>query len=392
MSSAAAPAQVDGVAAGSVVAPCSVEEVAAALRESGDRTVVVRGCGTKQSWGLPPRSVDLLLDLSAMDRVVEHAAGDLIVTVQAGTPLASLQQHVAGAGQRLLVDEVVPGSTVGGVLATNTSGPRRLVAGTVRDLLIGVTVVRADGVVARAGGKVVKNVAGYDVGKLLVGSFGTLAVVTEATFRLHPVPQASRWLTVATGSADEAQRLVLTVLHAQLVPAALDVSFAAGEGRLTLLLEGRADGVDGRAEAAAALWPGARVSDTPPDGWGSYPWDLRARGDHRAVAVKLTFRISGLADVLTATHGPPISGSAGAGVLYAALPGEDPSEVASMLIRLRKACSRHGGSVVVVDAPAPVKRAVDVWGPVPALDLMRRVKDELDPRHRLAPGRFVGGI
>lgn len=385
---------VDGVAVGAFAAPRTTDEVAAALADAATQggSVVVQGAGTKQTWGLPPHECDLLLDLSRLDQVVEHAAGDLIVTAQAGTPLAVLQEHVARAGQRLLVDEMVPGSTVGGVLATNASGPRRLVAGTMRDLLIGVTFVRADGVVARAGGKVVKNVAGYDVGKLLVGSYGTLAVVTDATFRLHPAPPASRWLTAHVASPADALRLVLSVLHAQVVPAALDVSFSAAHGSLTLLLEGREAGVDQRAEAAAALLPGASAADVAPEGWAGYPWDVRVSGDDRAVALKLTTRISGLADVLAATVGLPVRGSAGAGVLYAALPGEDPAWVSATVQRLRRVCTAHGGSVVIVDAPAEIKRAVDVWGRVPALDLMRRVKDEFDPDHRLAPGRFVGGI
>jgi glycolate oxidase FAD binding subunit len=378
------------------VTPRSTEEVAAALREAAAerRSVVVQGGGTKQTWGLPPRSADVLLDLSRMDQVVEHAAGDLIVTAQAGTPLAALQAHVAQAGQRLLVDETVPGSTVGGVLATNASGPHRLVTGAVRDLLIGVRFVRADGVVARAGGKVVKNVAGYDVGKLLVGSHGTLAVVTEATFRLHPVPPARRWLTTPVASPAEAHRLVQAVLQAQVVPAALDVSFP--EGTLTLLLEGRADGVDARAEAALGLLPGAVVAEKAPIEWGAYPWDVTAAGDDRAVALKLTFRLSALAEVLAevpvGADGLAVRGSAGAGVLYAAMPGGDLAAVAATLDRLRAVCGASGGSVVVLDAPAAIKRAVDVWGPISALDLMRRVKNEFDPDHRLAPGRFVGGI
>lgn len=392
----AATSAIDGVTPAHVERPASTDEVAEVLRDAAHRgrTVVATGAGTKLTWGLPPDTADVLLDLSALDRVTEHAAGDLIVTAEAGTPLARVQEHVASAGQRLLVDETVPGASVGGALAANTSGPRRLIGGTMRDLLIGVTFCRADGVVAKAGGKVVKNVAGYDVGKLLVGSFGTLAVVTSATFRLHPVPAATRWLTVSFGSAEEAGRLVQSVLAAQVVPAAIDVAVApSGEGTLTVLLEGRADGVAGRAEVVTGLLPGAAAAESAPRGWGDYPWDPAAAGDDRDVALKLAFRISGLADVLTAARGLRISGSAGAGVLYASLPSSsDPAEVASIIERLRGVCAHHRGSLVVLDAPAATKQAVDVWGPVPALGLMRRVKDEFDPDHRLAPGRFVGGI
>ena len=138
-----------------------------------------------------------------------------------------MQEVVAGERQRLSVDETVVGATIGGTVAADTSGPHRLVTGTARDLLIGITVVRADGVVAKAGGRVVKNVAGYDLGKLMIGSFGTLAVVTEALFRLHPLPDVQRWVSAPLGDPSDAHRLVQAVVHAQAVPAAVEVDWPA---------------------------------------------------------------------------------------------------------------------------------------------------------------------
>jgi glycolate oxidase FAD binding subunit len=384
-----------------VARPGDVAQVAEVLRAAAAHglAVVPRGRGTKTTWGMPPTGVDLVLDVSAMDRVLDHAAGDLIVSAQAGARLADVQAEVGGAGQCLALDETVPGASIGGVLAANTSGPRRVATGSARDLLIGISVVRADGVVAKAGGRVVKNVAGYDLGKLLVGSFGTLAVVTEAVFRLHPLPVAHRWVGVPVADPEHAQRLVRSVLHAQAVPAAIEVEWPAdGSGWVHVLLEGREEGVAVRARTVRGLLGEASTESTEaPAAGATYPWDLMATGDDRATALKLTFALSGLAEVLAAARatGVPVeaSGSAGAGVVYAAIPAGTPVEAVAVAVeRLRRTCTGLGGSAVVVDAPAAVKQAVDVWGPVPALALMRRLKDEFDPDHRLAPGRFVGGI
>jgi len=389
---------VDGVPPGVVARPADTDQVAEVMRAAAAHrlSVVPRGRGTKMSWGTAPMSADVLLDLSALDQVLDHAAGDLIVAAQAGARLADVQAVVGQGGQRLALDETVPGTSIGGLLAANTSGPRRVATGTARDLLIGITVVRADGVVARAGGRVVKNVAGYDLGKLMIGSYGTLAVVTDATFRLHPVPATHQWVTVDVDDPARAHEVVQSVVHSQTVPAGVEVGWAEGRGTVSVLLEGRAEGVTARTESIRGLLgEGATATGEAPAVGATYPWDPAARGDDRATALKLTFVLSGLADVLAAVHGSGVTlrGSAGSGVAYAAVPPGTPvEEVRALVDRLRGACSRHDGSTVVVDAPAAVKAAVDVWGQVPALGLMRRVKDQFDPDHRLAPGRFVGGI
>ncbi len=390
---------VDGVRPGLVARPKDTGQVAEVMRAAAAHglSVVPRGRGTKMSWGRPPTGVDVLLDVSSLDEVLDHAAGDLIVATQAGVRLGDLQETVGRGGQRLALDETVAGSSVGGILAANTSGPRRVATGTARDLLIGVTVVRADGVVAKAGGRVVKNVAGYDLGKLVVGSLGTLAVIVDATFRLHPVPDVGRWVSLSVERPGRAHAVVQSVLNAQLVPSALEVEWpSTGAGRVHVLLEGREEGVAGRVAATMRLLgPDASESVDPPAGGETYPWDVVATGDHRATCLKLTFALSGLAEVLAVLSdvGVHLRGSAGSGVAYAAVaPGTSVDDVTHRVARLREVCTRRGGSAVVVDAPQAVKQAVDVWGPVPALDLMRRVKDQFDPDRRLAPGRFVGGI
>ncbi|WP_319460713.1 FAD-binding oxidoreductase [Micromonospora sp. RTP1Z1] len=388
-----------GVPARYVAAPRDTAEAAALLRAAAalDLAVTFRGGGTKQSWGSPPRRLDLILETTALAGVVEHAAGDLITVVRAGTRLDELAATLAGARQQLALDTPQPGGTVGGAVATNAGGPRRMLYGTVRDLLIGVTLVRADGVVAHAGGKVVKNVAGYDLAKLVTGAYGTLGLVTECAFRLHPLPAAAAYVTRRVGDPAEAGRLAATVRAAQLVPAALEVDAPAGGGAaVSVLLEGTPAGVAARAEATRRLLGGdATAADEPPDGWGRHPW---RDGE---IGLKLTAALSGvprlLADARAAAdrHGLPLAlrGSAGVGVLHAGLPGTaDPERVAGLVDALRMATAAVAGHAVVLTAPPAVRDRIDLWGPVDGLALMRRVKQRFDPDARLAPGRFVGGI
>lgn len=395
--------EVDGVAPSFVASPCGTEETAAVARVAAEHglAVIARGTGSRLSWGAPPSRVDLVVDTGRMDRIVEHRAGDLVVHAEAGARLDTMREHLAGAGQRLAIDPVRPigenGGTVGGVISTAPSGPLRLSHGAVRDLLIGVTMVRADGVVAKAGGKVVKNVAGYDLGKLLTGSWGTLGLVTEAVFRLHPLPAMTRWVVRQAGSASEVYELVRRVVHSQVVPAGLELDRAPGESAtLAVSVEGIPAGVTDRVEKLVELLgEGTDVRDTAPDWWGHAPWD------NGGVAMRLTHEIAGLPKLLdalddaAARHGLTVAlrGSVGVGVMHAGVPGDaEPDAVAALVEELRDQSSAWGGDVVVLDAPPAVKTRVDVWGPVRGLALMRRVKDQFDPEHRLAPGRFAGGI
>jgi glycolate oxidase FAD binding subunit len=379
---------VGGVPATWVAAPGSTEEAAAVLRTAAAEglAVGVRGAGTKLDWGTPPRRLDVLVDTGRLDRIVEHAAGDLVVIVQPGVPLQVLAERLAGARQRLAVDEVVPGSTVGGMLSTGLSGPLRMMAGAVRDLVLGVTLVRADGVVAKAGGKVVKNVAGYDVAKLVCGAYGTLGLVTEANFRLHPIPPATAYVAVTVPDAAAAHDAVQRVLHGQFVPSAveLDRPEPGGPVEIAVLLEGTEAGVAARtAQAIGALGAGAAETGRPA-WWGRLP-----AGD---VLVKATTELAGLGRLLDGVEkaGPAaVRGSAGVGVLQLGLPADGAADAVGSL---RAAAAGWSGSVVVLSAPASVRSEVDSWGPVPGLELMRRVKERFDPDALLAPGRFVGGI
>jgi len=380
-----------------VATPSSTAQTSAVLGVAvqHELRVVTRGAGTKLGWGTPPTGVDLVLDTTELSGVVNHAAGDLVVVVRAGTTMQALQETLVGANQQLALDSPLPGATVGGTVAAGTSGPRRVLFGMVRDLLIGVTFVRADGVVAKAGGTVVKNVAGYDFGKLLTGSFGTLGVITEAVFRLHPVPAACRLVQLQTEDPFEAGRAALAVLGSQLVPSAVEVELRRqGPVTVSVLLEGIEAGVDVRAEALRDLLGDCTVARAVPGGFAEYPFN----GD--GTGLKLTCTMTGVGPVLAAARrlagqhdlDLTVRGSA-SGVLYAGMPaGTEPSRVAPVVEALRAATAAVGGTLTVLTAPADVRDRLDMWGPVPGLALMRRLKDELDPHHRLSPGRFVGGL
>ncbi|MGH3496055.1 MAG: FAD-binding oxidoreductase [Nocardioidaceae bacterium] len=389
---------VDGTPVGTVVRPRNTDEVAEQVRKAvaADLSIVVSGATTTLTWGRPPESADLLIDTTAMDTVIHHEAGDLVVKTQAGVLLADLQRQLSDAGQRLALDPVVPGGTIGGTIATGLSGPLRLSHGSVRDLLIGVTFVRADGVVAKAGGTVVKNVAGYDLAKLFCGSWGTLGIVTEAVFRLHPITAAHSWVTLDATDPAAAQRAVDATIHSTLIPAAIeyDRSGAGGPVRISVLLEGIEDGVEARTAALCGLLDDdTSTSGSAPDWWGVLPGE-------GGTLLRLTHEISALATMLDAVAAGeresgltcPVRGSA-AGVGYAVLPsGSESAAVVGLVDVLRAGADRWGGQVVVLDAPAATKAALDVWGPVRGLDLMRQVKEQFDPDRRLAPGRFAGGI
>jgi glycolate oxidase FAD binding subunit len=375
-----------------VSSPADTEGVAAVLRAATAHglRLVPRGAGTKLDWGAPAEAVDLVLDCTRLNAVLEYNPADLVIRAQAGVSLAAVAELCAAHGQQLALDPVVDGdpgaATLGGTIAANAAGPLRLSRGTCRDLLIGVTVVRADGTVARSGGKVVKNVAGYDLGKLYTGSLGTLGVITEATFRLHPLPPRRLFAVASFGDSAAACAAAARVRVEQVAPAALELDRPSPDGPLTVaaLLTG-GGGVDGRAaRAAAALGPGATVTEEQPAWWGRPPWP----GD--GTALKLAARLSALPAVLDALP-VPVRGSVGAGVLHAGLsPDTSPETIAALLHTLRTLLAGQAGSAVVLRTPEPT--GLDLWGPVGGLAIMRRVKENFDPQRLLAPGRFVGGI
>ncbi|HWM97893.1 MAG TPA: FAD-binding oxidoreductase, partial [Streptosporangiaceae bacterium] len=404
--------------------PSSTAEAAALLRAAAAAglTVVPRGAGTGLAWGGPPSRCDLVVDLRSMDQILEHAAGDLVARVQAGATIGQLSVALAAAGQQLALDAPAE-ATVGGVVATGTAGPRRFRYGAPRDLLIGITVVRADGVVAKAGGKVVKNVAGYDLGKLFAGSQGTLGLITEATFRLHPLPAAVAWVTAEFGPAERAGAVaaVAAAAGSSLVPSAVELDWPGGSQRplrVGVLLEGTGPGVAERAKQMSELLalPGGAtsVAETAPPRWGALPASVPSRGGPGGIRVssprastvaRVSFWVSSLGPVLDAVAAagaatgvrPAVSGPAGAGALYACLdPGTSDTDAARFVTGLRErvagalgSAGPRGGVAVLTAPPAVLAAGSD--GTLPGLALMRAVKDQFDPDHRMFPGRLEKG-
>jgi glycolate oxidase FAD binding subunit len=341
--------------------------VAAALRESGGVRVVAGG--TKLGWGRPIEAPEL--SLAELDAIVEHNEGDLTAILQAAVPLAAARETFAKAGQMLALDPPDEGATIGGVIATGDSGPLRHRYGGPRDLVLGVQVALPDGSLARAGSKVIKNVAGYDLAKLMTGAFGTLGVVTEVSVRLHPV--APDRLTVVV-RRDDPRALVAAaseLTHLPLEAERLDLRWEDGAGAVLVELCGpsaaeRAGSIDGDVvEDADALWAAQRAGQRGP------------------VVLRVSTTQQGLADVLTAAreHGALCVARAAHGLAWLRLESADAELVTKLRARL--------GTCVLLDAPAELRAAVDPWGPLSAEPLMRRVKARFDPYDTLNPGLLL---
>jgi glycolate oxidase FAD binding subunit len=400
-----------GVAPRLVLEPGTVEEASEALCAlARDRSrVVFVGGGTELDLGAAPAALDAVLRTRRLCRLVEHAPSDQIATVEAGMTLAELQRLLAPHRQRLALDppEAPPGAelaTVGGVVASNAYGPRRHRYGTARDVVIGMGFVRADGTPAKGGGKVVKNVAGFDVPRLLVGSLGTLALITTVTVRLHPLPESERTVLLGMLGVEETRELVARALSAQLEPTSVAALTHGDKLKTAFRFEGFAPGVAKQCQRLLAVAGGlGRAADLLEEEAARAFW-ARHDGIRRGGSLRLKIAAppAALAGVATGAlrrllQGPLEAGAAAfypsLGVAFASGDPTSPREASLAIAEARAALAPLGGSLIVTAAPAAVRALVDVWGPPPpSLAVMRRVKRELDPDLRLAPGRFVGGI
>lgn len=365
---------VDGVTPQAIVRPATVEAAAEVIRHANATGLAVIPIGGKQRGGPGnvPARYDIALDVTALSGIAEYEPDDLTITCGAGMTLGELRTTTAAAGQMVAFDpEIADEATVGGALAADLWGPSRLSLGGPRDFTIGLRVITGDGLITRAGGRVVKNVAGYDLCKLYVGSLGTLAVITEATFKVQPLPKATRQTSFAAGSAAEACGIASDSLMRGLSLRSAVVTRAGERWRLDIALAGSEAAVERSAQELASL-----------------------AGDEQARENRDEPVDSGLIGVRIATLPSKLP------ALLERLPADAPLLAYPTLgiVRLRL---RDEGELptlmamgaVVEDAPPQVKRGVDVFGPEPSsLPLMRSIKAQLDPNGVLSPGRFVGRI
>ncbi len=390
-----------------VVAPGSAEAAGAVLRVANDAGlgVVPRGGATKLGWGNRPHRADVIISTQRLSQLRAHAHGDMTATVEAGMPFAALQRALAAHGQMLALDPAWPETaTIGGVLATDASGPLRVRYGTLRDLVIGITVALPDGTLAKAGGNVVKNVAGYDLMKLWTGSLGTLGLTTSVTLRLHPLPEISASLVVQAPTATAAAAFMLDTLNSPLTPTGLQLVSRAQGYDVFVRFAGIEASVVSQSRALVALAGAVDLAVAAlDDEQMTLAWQAHA-AIYAAPAGAIVGRISVLPTMIAATLDMlnhladrlrlrlnVVLQATGTGQLR--FEGDNEAALAAALGVARARITESGGSLVAHHVPAALKERIDVWGvPGDALPLMRRVKEQFDPGGIMNDGRYIGGI
>ena len=384
-----------------VCRPHSAEDIAAALRLciEAEAAVIPWGGGTAMAIGNPPRQADVVIETRKLNRVIEHDHANLTATLQGGMTLSALQTVLAPQRQFVPLDPPFPEhATVGGTVATNPNGPRRSYYGSVRDLVIGMRVVLASGEQIKAGGKVVKNVAGYDLCKLFVGSLGTLGIITEVTLRMAPIPENAATL-IASGTLTQAEQFSDELFSSPLLPAAV---FLLNDGdteqwRLAVWCEGFEKTVGRHLRDLGNIAARVGMNTTPlegehHDGFWIKPRDFPLQPD------RLTYRVTlpraKIFDFIGRAQnwaGMKLSSDLAAGTVWLALPAHRSS--LEKFVELIELARQQHGHAVVLAAPAELKQGVEVWGPSPTtISLQREIKRQFDPKGLLNPGRLWSGL
>ncbi|HAA29877.1 MAG TPA: FAD-binding oxidoreductase [Cyanobacteria bacterium UBA8553] len=396
----------------SIVYPTTTDELAKVITlvHRNNWTILPCGSGSKLSWGGIGKNVDLVVSTERLNRVIEHAVGDLTVTAEAGVKLKDLQDILLKTGQFLPLEPAYPQeATLGGIIATADSGSLRHRHGGVRDMLLGISFVRCDGQIAKAGGRVVKNVAGYDLMKLFTGSYGTLGILTEVTFRVYPVQEAAGTV-VLVGDGEAIASTTKTLLSSALTPTAVDLlstqlvtQLGLGQG-MGLMVRFQSVAQSVTQQSSRLLEVGQKLglqgnlySDTNEANlWRLLPEQIWTTPHQPAITCKIG--VLPTAAVATLTQLDALTSSQGLGLIHAGsglgLLRLDPATVTPQTImEIRHHCQAQNGFLTVLEAPISLKQQLDVWGySGNGLNIMRGIKQQFDPKNLLSPQRFVGGI
>lgn len=380
------------------VAPADASQIAAILRfaSANGLALTPAGSGSKLAWGNPVAAA-VRMDLKRMHTLREHAWQDMTCTVEAGCTWSAMQAALARHRQMVALDPLWPErATVGGIVAANDSGALRLKYGGLRDLIIGMTIVLADGTLARTGGKVVKNVAGYDLHKLLTGSFGTLGVIAEVNFRLHPVEEHARtWTMIGEDVAQFAESL-RELLDTQMIPASVQLRTESQKCAIDIRVAAVPECLDEHDVRLKKIFGAIAPNES-----GGAVWQARQQLFEKqdAVVLKVSLLPNEICAVLselrhwTAAEGMEVSAVAQASGLMTVAVRPAAHALITVVDRLRAKLRTSGGSVVALQIPGTLRNHLDVWGcESNALPLMREIKRRFDPNCILNPGRFVGGI
>lgn len=386
-----------------VAAPGDAAQIAEILRwaQANHVAVIPTGGGTKLDWGNPV-AAGIRLSLERLHRVREHAWQDMTCTVEAGCSWSAMQAELSRHGQMVALDPLWPDrATVGGIVATNDSGSLRLRYGGLRDLIIGMTIVLADGAIARTGGKVVKNVAGYDLHKLMTGSFGTLGVIAEVNFRLHSREDQPKSWTVCAGRSPGNDPMAFSeplraLMDSPMVLSSVQLRASEHECALDIRIAAVPECLADHEARVRNLFHEFEVRKADEAIWHARQQLFDRDG---AVVLKLSVLPGEICPCVVEVqscanaHGVSVTAAGQAtGLITVAF--QPASETARALIEdLRSVVSNRGGSAVVARIPDELRDHVDIWGPAPdALPLMREIKRQFDPQHILSPGRYVGNI